>query len=120
VIRQVGSLKRQAAKARRYEELKKEFDAALGAMLAARHRKMSADISVGEENLQASDAAFQKQMARARTIESSVDEQRQQEQQWSQQLDNGRQEHSTLTVESERCRSRVEQQARTALENETR
>jgi chromosome segregation protein len=120
VIRQVGSLKRQAAKARRYEELKKEFDAALGTMLATRHRKMSTDIATGEQSLEASDAAFQKHMARARTIEQSVDTQRQQEQRWSQQLDNSRQEHSMLTVESERCRSRVEQQARTAIENETR
>ena len=120
VIRQVNSLKRQAAKARRYEQLKTEIDAALGAMLATRYRKMSADIATGEENLRASDAAFQERMGRARAIEQGVDAQRKQEQEWSQELENGRQDLSTLTVETERCRSRMEQQARTASDNEVR
>lgn len=120
VIRQVNSLKRQAAKARRYEQLKTEFDAALGAMLATRHRKMTGDIASSEENLKSSDAAFQQRMGRTRAIEQGVDAQRKQEQEWSQELENGRQDLSTLTVETERCRSRKEQQARTASDNEVR
>ena len=120
VIRQVGSLKRQASKARRYEELKGQLDSALTAMLASRHRRMSAEIEQGEAALGAADAALKEQLERAARLESEITQKRAQEKDWEDELESGRARLSEATVETERVKSRIEQQRRTAQENESR
>ncbi len=120
VIRQVNSLKRQAAKARRYEELKIQLDSALTAMLASRHRRMAGEIEKGEAELRTADAALNEQFERASALEHEIEQKRAQEKNWEGRLESGRTRLSELTVETERMRSRIEQQQRTAQENEIR
>ena len=120
VTRQVNSLKRQASKAKRWEELREELTTALSAVLANQHRKLATEISGLSETRLAAEKEFRIQAQRGERIERELGDKRTGQKACENELEAGRQELSTLTVESERRRSRIEQQARMVEENRNR
>jgi len=120
VIRQVGSLKRQAAKARRYEELRKQWTENLALLLASRYREMNRRVEEATGEMTRTDEEFRELAARVAELETSAAENRRQEQVHEQSLEQRRAELSEVTMEIERLRSRVEQQTRTAGETSVR
>ena len=112
VTRQLNSLKRQASKAKRYEELKGEMDAKLRVVLAGRYRtlerdaaKAAADLDAASAELRAlseSVAAHEQEHARLQTACFDTEE----------RLREARGRLAELNVEVERTRGRLEYQAR--------
>ncbi len=110
VTRQVNSLKRQAAKTRRYSELKAEATAYLRQLLAAKFRmleretaKIAIELNLTSAQLQAAQAAISEKEARQATAldDSYVNEQ---------QLTAARDQLADLRLEAERVRSRLQYQ----------
>jgi chromosome segregation protein len=120
VIRQVNSLKRQAARARRYEELRKEWSENLALLLASRYRQMNQRLIEASDESKRAEEEFRELAGRMDELEAELAENRRQEQLREQNLEQSRGELSQLTVEVERLRSRVEQQARTVSETAAR
>jgi len=116
VVRQVNSLKRQASRARRYEELKKQRDENLSVLLAARYHDLNRRVELGKKELEIAAEQYKQLNARVEESEATLRTSRNGQQAAEEQLEKQRAELSGLTVEIERTRSRVEQQARTAEE----
>ena len=120
VIRQVNSLKRQASRARRYAELKKERDDNLAGLLAGRCQKLDRRIAEASGQMEAIEVQYRQFSARVEELENTLGTSRRQEQEDEQTLEAKRADLSRLTVGMERLRSRLEQQAGTAQETEAR
>ena len=120
VTRQVNSLKRQASKARHYEVLKGELDEKLSLLLASRYRDMDQRLKASEQAMSAADGICAERLSRLQECETELASLRQQEQQSGRTLQQRRDELSEIALHSERLRSRIDQQARKAEDNQTR
>lgn len=116
VARQMNSLKRQASRARRFEELKKQRDENLSVLLAARYHDLHRRVVLGERELAAADMQYGQRNARVEELEEALRTSREYRQAAEEELEQQRTELSHLTVEIERIRSRVKEQARTVVE----
>jgi chromosome segregation protein len=120
VTRQVNSLKRQAAKARRYQELRGEQEGQLRTVLAGRYVTLKAEAEKAAAALEEVSTAL-----RDATVEASdrdAERQRAQEVFYSleAQLTDARRQLAEMNVESERTRGRLESQVREAASIEQR
>ena len=114
VTRQVNSLKRQAAKARRYQELKAELESQLRTVLAGRYIALKdelAKVSVALEK-----AAAELTDATTQAADKDTERQRLQEVFYSleAQLTDARAQLAETNLEAERTRGRLESQVREA------
>jgi len=110
VSRQLNSLKRQASKARRYEELKGELQTELRTALAGRYRimeqeasRVALELSQATERLQEINAGVEKE-------EVSLGEARQELYQIESSLTGSRGKLASLQLEAERTRGQIESQ----------
>jgi chromosome segregation protein len=117
VTRQVGSLKRQAARARRYEELKAQLVEKLSLVLANRYREIDGKVRSAQSEIETANEQVRESATKTHEIEVELGETRRLQQQQEHDLETGRAELSQLTVETERLQSRIEQQAQLAEEN---
>jgi len=120
VTRQVNSLKRQAAKARRYQELKGELEGQLRTVLAGRYVTLKAEAEKAAAALEEVSAAL-----RDATVEATDrDGERQRAQEvfyaLEAQLTEARRQLGEMNVESERSKGRLESQVREAANIEQR
>src|SRR5690606_15935116 len=113
VTRQAGSLKRQAAKALRWEEYRTELTAAVTAMLSAKSRRLDGQLTAERSGVEAARAEMQQRGQKASALEAKLAEERKRQTACEGELHAGREELSRLTVETERLKSRIEQQSRT-------
>jgi chromosome segregation protein len=120
VTRQVNSLKRQASKARRYEEIRGQLGEALSLVLAHRYRHLDQQARQAAAEMENAQAEYRRRAERVGAIETELKENRGQEQSLETGLERSREELSALTVEMERLRSRIEKQAGLADENQKR
>ena len=116
VIRQVNSLKRQASRARRYADLKKQRDENLTVLLASRHQDLRRRLGEASAAMKVAEEQYGGLAGRVKQMESAREASRLQQQESEQVLEQQRSELSNVTVELERLRSRVEQQTRTVDE----
>ncbi len=120
VTRQLNSLKRQAAKAKRYGELKGEMDATLRLVLVGRFRTLERDAAKAALDLNAASADL-------RTLSESVTASEQEHAklqsdcyQTEARLTGARKQLAELNVEVERTRGRLEYQAKQSAAIEQR
>src|SRR5262245_44624169 len=118
--RQLNSLKRQAAKAKRYEELKGEMDAKLRVVLAGRFRTLQRDAAKAASELDAASAQL-------KTLTESVTQHEQEHArlqtasyETEARLTQARKRLAELNVEVERTRGRLEYQAKQSAAIEQR
>ena len=111
VTRQLNSLKRQASKAKRYEELRGEMDGKLRVMLAGRFRTLERDAAKAALDLNAATAEW-------RALSESVVANEQEHERLQSacyeteaRLTEARKQLAALNVEVERTRGRLENQA---------
>ena len=112
VTRQANSLKRQAAKTKRYGELKSEATEYLGQLLAAKFRrleretaKVAIELSLASAELQTAQTTIgEREEEQTRVLESSYA--------IEQELTASRQRLADLSLEAERARGRLEYQAK--------
>jgi chromosome segregation protein len=112
VGRQANSLKRQAAKARRYEELKTEMNSRLRRVLAARHRMLERETVKIALDLKMAAASFESLSAEAADDEKDYSRSQQQGYQTEAELTEARKRLAELTLELERTRGRLDYQAK--------
>ncbi len=120
IVRQSNSLKRQAAKAERFEECRGLLGEALARLSGCRFRRMDAHRKRLAAEAKTAEDAFGKSYAQVEAMERELAEKRGNEQRWEAQVESSREELARLTVDVERLKARVEQQARTAAENAAR
>jgi chromosome segregation protein len=112
VGRQANSLKRQAAKARRYEELKTEMNAQLRRVLAARHKSLERETAKIALDLNAATAAFETLSAETAKKEQEYSRSQAEGYQTEGQLTEARKRLAELNLELERTRGRLDYQAK--------
>jgi chromosome segregation protein len=112
VGRQANSLKRQAAKARRYEELKKEMDARLRQVLAGRYLMLERETAKIALDLKMAVAGLEELSASAAGQERDHSRSQQEGYQTEAELTEARKRLAELNLELERTRGRLEYQAR--------
>lgn len=112
VTRQVNSLKRQAAKARRYTELKEELDLRLRTLLGVRFRALDEEVKTGTLALE--EASAKLQQLTGQVAESETGRARKQEVCYSLEarLTETRKRLSEVKLEHERTRGKLESQVR--------
>ena len=120
VTRQVGSLKRQASKARRYEELRGELSERLAMLIAGRQRAMDARLREQTEQKEAAEQAWRQCAEKLQASETQLGALREDRQRSDQALHARREELTRIALEIERLRARVEQQVRTAEDSQVR
>jgi chromosome segregation protein len=120
VTRQVNSLKRQASKAKRYEEIRGQLGEALSLVLAHRYRWLDQQARQAAAEMENAQGEYRRRAERVAAIEAELGVNRGQEQTLEAALERSRQELSALSVEMERLRSRIEKQAGLADENQKR
>jgi chromosome segregation protein len=111
VGRQANSLKRQAAKARRYEELKAEMNAQLRRVLAGRYKMLEREAARIALDLNLATARFDALSAEAAAKEQEYSRSQAQGYQTEAQLTEARKRLSELNLELERTRGRLDYQA---------
>ncbi len=120
VTRQVNSLKRQAAKARRYQELKAELESQLRTVLAGRYIALKDEVAKVSAALEKAAA----ELADATTQATDKDAERQRLQEvfyaLEAQLTEARAQLAETNLEAERTRGRLESQVREASSIEQR
>jgi chromosome segregation protein len=111
VTRQLNSLKRQAAKARRYEELRKEMTGQLTVLLASRHKDMdrqavqaAVELNLATEDARGRSVAVTQQETEHTTVQKQSYE-------LEQALAEHRETHAAAVMETDRARQRREYQA---------
>jgi chromosome segregation protein len=112
VGRQANSLKRQAAKARRYKELHEQLVAALRQSLAGRHRALERDAARVALDLNLASAAYQDQLRQTREKEKEHRDCQQSCYRVEAELTALRERLAGERLEAERTRGRLESQAR--------
>ncbi len=120
VTRQVNSLKRQAAKAKRYQELKGELEGQLRTVLAGRYVTLNAEAVKAAAALE--EASAELRDATIQATDKDAERQKAQEIFYAleAQLTDARRQLSEMNVESERSRGRLESQVREAASIEQR
>src|SRR3989441_987078 len=120
VTRQLNSLKRQASKARRYEELKEEMDAKLRLVLSGRFQTLERDAAKAALDLNAASAEL-------RSLAESVTAREQEHARMQSacyeteaRLTEARKQLAELNLEVERTRGRLEYQAKQSAAIEQR
>ncbi|MEP6714062.1 MAG: chromosome segregation protein SMC [Terriglobia bacterium] len=120
VTRQVNSLKRQAAKAKRYQELKGDLEIQLRTVLAGRFVTLRADADRAATALEAASGELRDATVQA----SDKDAERQKAQEifyaLEAQLTEARRQLAAMNVEAERTKGRLESQVREAASIEQR
>ncbi len=120
VTRQVNSLKRQAAKAKRYQELKGELETQLRTVLAGRHLALQNEAKIAAAALTEATAALKDVTVQA----TDLDAERQKAQEifyaLETQLTESRRQLAEMNVEAERTKGRLESQVREAASIEQR
>jgi chromosome segregation protein len=111
VGRQVNSLKRQAAKARRFEELKAEMNARLRRLLSGRYRLLERDAAKTALDLNMAAAAFQGISTEVAEREAEHSRLQAESYQTESELTQARGRRADLELEAERTRSRIQNQA---------
>ncbi len=114
VGRQANSLKRQAAKARRYEELKTEMNAQLGRVLAARYTMLEREAAKLALDLNLAAAAFESLSAEAAAKEREFGRLQALGYETEALLTEARKRQSELNLDLERTRGRLDYQAKQA------
>jgi chromosome segregation protein len=112
VGRQANSLKRQAAKARRYEELKAEMNAQLRRVLAGRYKMLEREAARIALDLGLATARFESLSEEAAAKEREYSRSQAQGYQTEAQLTEARKRLSELNLELERTRGRLDYQAK--------
>jgi len=112
VSRQVNSLKRQAGKARRYEELKTELDARLRVALAGRYLLLEREASRIAAQLEAASASFNELQARVEQEDRAVTEAREEFYRLEAALTEARKRAAETRLEAERIQGQISSQAR--------
>jgi chromosome segregation protein len=120
VTRQVNSLKRQAAKARRYQELKGELESQLRTVLAGRYIALKDELAKVSAALEK--ASSELTDATTQTADKDAERQRLQEVFYAleAQLTGARAQLAETNLEAERTRGRLESQVREASSIEQR
>jgi chromosome segregation protein len=112
VTRQVNSLKRQAAKARRYGELKAEFEGKLRVVLSGKYRLLEREAAKTAIDLNLAAAELKGLAQQVADKEQAYEQERAACDRLEQELTAARQRLSEVNVESERTRVRLEAQVR--------
>jgi chromosome segregation protein len=120
VGRQANSLKRQAAKARRYVELKADMDARLRQVLRARHRMLERETAKIALDLKMAVSSVESLSAEAAAGEKDYSRSQQAGYQTEAELTEARKRLSELTLETERTRGRLDFQAKQVASIEQR
>ena len=112
VTRQVNSLKRQAAKAKRYQELKGELEGQLRTVLAGRFITLKMEAEKAAAQLEKATAELKD--ATIQAADKDADRQKTQEVFYAleAQLTEARRQLSAMTVDAERTKGRLESQVR--------
>jgi chromosome segregation protein len=120
VTRQVNSLKRQAAKAKRYKELKDELESQLRTVLAGRYLTLKAEAGKSAAALEV--ATNELKDITIQAADRDADRQKAQEIFYAleAQLTEARRQLSEMNVEAERTKGRLESQVREAASIEQR
>jgi len=120
VTRQVNSLKRQAAKAKRYQELKGELEGQLRTVLAGRFVTLKSEAEKAAGLLEVASAELKD--ATVQAADKDAGRQKTQEVFYALegQLTEARQQLSAMNVEAERTKGRLESQVREAANIEQR
>jgi chromosome segregation protein len=120
VTRQVNSLKRQAAKAKRYQELKGELEGQLRTVLAGRYVSLKAETEKAAAALQTATSELKDLILQA----ADNDSERQKAQEvfyaLEAELTNARKQLAEMNVETERAKGRLESQVRESQNIEQR
>ncbi|MCX7605564.1 MAG: chromosome segregation protein SMC [Bryobacteraceae bacterium] len=112
VSRQVNSLKRQAGKAKRYEELKAELDRHLRVALAGRYLLLEREAARIAADLEAASASFAELQARAAAEDQAIAAAREEFYRLEAALTDARKRAAEARLESERVRGQIATQAR--------
>ena len=112
VTRQVNSLKRQAAKAKRYGELKTEMDARLRVALSGKFRMLEREAAKAALDLNLASAELRGLSEQVAAKEQAHSELQGHSYQTEQQLTEMRRELAACHVETERTRGRLESQVK--------
>ncbi len=120
VGRQANSLKRQASKARRYEEIRTELDAQLRRLLASKYRMLERETAKIALDLNIARQEFDSLAAESRANEEEYGRAHEASYNTEAQLTDARKGLADLSLELERTRGRLESQARQAATIEQR
>ncbi len=120
VSRQMNSLKRQAAKARRYEELRSEMTVQLRRLLSGRYRLLEREAARIALDLNLANADFQRISAEVQQQEGQYDRLQVEGYEAEKELAEARRRLSELELDSERTRGRMESQGRQVVSIEER
>ena len=112
VTRQVNSLKRQASKARRYGELKSEFEGRLRVVLSGKYRLLEREAAKTAIDLNLAAAELRSLTQQVAEKEQAHEQEQAACYRLEQELTAARQRLSEANVESERTRGRLEAQVR--------
>src|SRR6202012_2587960 len=120
VTRQVNSLKRQAAKAKRYQELKGDLEGQLRTVLAGRHVSLKAETDRAAAELETASAELKDLTVQA--ADGDAERQKAQEIFYAleAQLTEARKQLAEMNVEAERTKGRLEAHVREASNIEQR
>jgi chromosome segregation protein len=120
VTRQVNSLKRQASKAKRYQELKGELEGQLRTVLSGRYVSLKAETERASAALEAASAELKDLTVQA--TDNDTERQRAQEVFYAleTQLTEARRQLAEMNIETERAKGRLEAQVREASSIEQR
>lgn len=112
VNRQVNSLKRQAGKAKRYEELKSELDGQLRVALTGRYRLLEREATRVALELGEATRGYQELYASVESEEKALASARESFYQTEANLTEARKRLAEVRIETERTRGQIESQAR--------
>ncbi len=112
VTRQVNSLKRQAARTKRYGELKTEMDERLRTMLGARSQQLAAEVTQAAADLETASSELREVSGLAGESEQSREALQNACYTLESQLRDARKTLAELNVEAERTRGKLEAQVR--------
>jgi chromosome segregation protein len=120
VTRQVNSLKRQAAKAKRYQELKADLEGQLRTVLAGRYVSLKAETEKASAALDTATAELKDLTAQA--TDNDAERQKAQEVFYAleAQLTEARKQLAEMSIEAERTKGRLESQVRESQNIEQR
>jgi chromosome segregation protein len=120
VGRQCNSLKRQATKARRYEELRQEMTARLTVLLGSRHRDLERQAVQAALDLNLAGEEFRRQNAAVGALDAEHAATQKESHELERRLEERREACSQAAIDTDRARQKMEYQARLAEENATR
>ncbi len=120
VTRQVNSLKRQAAKAKRYQELKGELEGQLRTVLAGRFLTLQNEAKRASEALAEATASLRDVTVQAGDLDTERQKAQEIHYALEKELTEARRQLAEMNVEAERTRGRLESQVREAASIEQR